>query len=98
MIRTEVIANRAVKDDLLEEFKKRSICSRYTLLDQVFGVGNSGERWGDHIWPEENILILSYTSSEKEALELVQAVRSIKERFPIAGIKLFQFKMEAEII
>ncbi len=93
MTRTEVIANRAIEEDLLDEFTRENVAGYHTRIPGVHGVGNSGERRGDHIWPEENILFLFYTDAES-GTRIVSAVRRVKGRFPNEGIRLFQFEAE----
>lgn len=95
MIRTEIIANRTVRDDILEQFRERDIGNRHTLINQVYGAGTSGQRHGDNTWPEENIIIILYTDNKEEAESYRQAVKSVKERFPLAGIKLYQYPVDA---
>jgi len=93
LIRTEVIANRAVEEDLLEEFAALNVFDQHTRIPGVHGVGTSGQRRGDHIWPEENVLFLFYGDRESGD-RVVEAVRRIKERFPDEGVRLFQFKAD----
>ncbi|TVR53762.1 MAG: hypothetical protein EA426_17640 [Spirochaetaceae bacterium] len=93
MIRSEVITNRSVEDDLLEQFRELGLPNVYTKLTSVHGAGSSGERHGDHVWPEENVLILIYSDSA-QGLAVREAVRRVKSVFPAAGIKLFQFEID----
>ena len=93
MTRTEIIANRAIEEDLMEALTATGVAGYHTRIPGVHGIGNSGERRGDHVWPEENMLFLFY--SEKETAErIVSAVREVKGRFPNEGIRLFQFEAE----
>lgn len=94
--RTEVVLNRAIEEDLMERLHHYGVASRYTVFVGVQGVGSSGERRGDHVWPEENIVVLFYLTEEDSAL-VVKAVRELKQRFPNEGIKLFQYPVSALI-
>lgn len=97
MMRTEIILNRAVEEDLLEEFHEANVAVRHTRIPGVHGVGSSGERRGDHVWPEENVLFLIYGDRES-AERLVSAVRKLKARFPNEGIRLFQYEVNATVV
>ena len=94
MTRTEIITNRAIEEDLLEHLHGLGVPSVYTKFPSVHGAGTSGERHGDHIWPEENSVYLFYTN-ERTARAIVEAVRRVTTVFPDTGIKLFQFRVEA---
>lgn len=87
-LRVEVVANRAVQEDFFEAIEARGITSHYTLWPEVQGAGDAGPRRGDHIWPEENFVFVSYLSREN-ALQLRDAVEAVREMFPDEGIRLF---------
>jgi len=88
MKRLEIIANKSVEDNLIELFDARGIGSRYTMIPVVHGRGKSGLRRGDHVWPEENfMLIIHCEDDEAEALE--EAVLEIKAAFPDEGVRCF---------
>jgi len=88
MQRLEIIANRSVEEDLYDIFRRRELSPFYTKLPEVHGVGQSGPRMGDHVWPEENFVLIVYCEdSEVEALR--GAVGALKELFPEEGIKMF---------
>jgi hypothetical protein len=88
MIRLELIANRAVEDDLFEAFRELGIAQHYTKFPVVHGVGGSGPRMGDSVWPEENFALVIWCP-DAEARLISRAVASVKLRFPSEGIKLF---------
>jgi hypothetical protein len=92
--RTEIIANRAVEEDLLERLRELGVPPAYTKFPAVHGAGSSGERHGDHVWPEENAVLLFYTSAET-GRAIANAVRAVKRQFPSTGVKLFQFEVDA---
>ncbi|MBN2324006.1 MAG: hypothetical protein JXQ30_09740 [Spirochaetes bacterium] len=87
MKRLEIIANASVEDSLFEAFRARGVVRYYTKVPVVHGIGSSGPRKGDHIWPEENFLLIIYCD-EQEARDIREAVREVKDRFPDEGLKL----------
>ena len=89
MKRIEIIANRAVEADLFDAFKKRDVVNKYTKVPLAFGAGNSDPKMGDHIWPEENIILIVYCE-EDEAAKIKEAVAEVKSFFNQEGIKLFE--------
>ena len=88
MIRVEVIANHSVEENILEALKLEGAGKYYTKYPSVYGVGSSGPRMGDAIWPEENFALVIWCE-EKEARSIERAVASVKEHFPGEGIKVF---------
>ncbi|MDR0386758.1 MAG: hypothetical protein LBH57_01855, partial [Treponema sp.] len=60
----------------------------YTKYPGVYGVGSSGPRMGDAIWPEENFALVIWCDTE-EARGIERAVAVVKAQFPSEGIKLF---------
>ncbi len=91
--RIEIIANQAVEEDLLDRLQAHKAGSRYTKVAPAFGRGTSGERHGDHIWPEESFIMLVYCDAD-ERDRIIQAVQEVKQLFPDEGIKLFSFEAE----
>ncbi|GAB1483277.1 hypothetical protein MASR2M78_20930 [Treponema sp.] len=66
MKRVEIIANRSVEEDLMEAFLAAGIAQHYTKYPIVHGVGSSGPRMGDSIWPEENFAIIVWCKKKSE--------------------------------
>lgn len=89
MKRLEIIANRAVEDDLHDALKKAGAAAHYTKFPIVHGVGSSGPRMGDHIWPEENFAMVVYCE-EEEAAKIRAVIGELKLFFKNEGIKLFE--------
>ncbi len=89
MIRIEIIANHSVEENILEELQHEQVAAHYTRYPGVFGVGSSGPRMGDAIWPEENFVLVVWCE-EKEAASIERAVAAVKKHFPDEGIKLFK--------
>jgi len=88
MIRVEIIANHSVEENILEALKAEGAGKYYTKYPNILGVGASGPRMGDSIWPEENFAMVIWCE-EDEAHGIQRAVGKVKERFPGEGIKLF---------
>jgi hypothetical protein len=88
MLRIEVIANHSVEENILEAFAREGVGKYYTKFPNVFGVGSSGPRMGDAIWPEENFALVVWCE-EDEARGIARAVTEVKERFPDEGIRIF---------
>jgi len=99
MVRVEIIANRSVEENILDAIKFENAGKLYTKYPNILGVGNSGPRMGDAIWPEENI-ILVYWCDEEELASIERAVAYVKAKFPNEGIKMFSLpgaRMHAQI-
>ncbi|MDR1803911.1 MAG: hypothetical protein LBQ94_09920 [Treponema sp.] len=88
MIRLEIIANHSVEENILEALTKAGVGKYYTKYPVIFGVGSSGPRMGDPIWPEENFALVIWCE-EEEARAIKLAVEGVKERFPNEGIKVY---------
>jgi hypothetical protein len=89
MIRVEIIANNSVEENILEALAREQAGKFYTKIPGALGVGSSGSRMGDAIWPEENFVLVIWCE-EDEAERIKRAVDSVKEKFPGEGIKLFR--------
>jgi hypothetical protein len=88
MLRVEIIANHSVEENLLDAFSREEVGKYYTKYPSVFGVGSSGPRMGDAIWPEENFSLIIWCE-EEEARGIVRAVAAVKKQFPDEGIRIF---------
>ncbi|MDR2842959.1 MAG: hypothetical protein LBV52_07145 [Spirochaetaceae bacterium] len=87
-MRIEVIANHSVEENIFDEFRMEGVVKYYTKTNNVQGIGTSGPRMGDAIWPEENFILVVWCD-EQEALGIERALNRVKQRFPAEGIKLF---------
>jgi hypothetical protein len=96
MLRIEIVANHSVEENILEAFAGEQVGKYYTKYPSVFGVGSSGPRMGDAIWPEENFALVVWCE-EEEARGIARAVASVKEHFPDEGIRLFGLPEESQI-
>jgi hypothetical protein len=88
MIRVEIIANQSVEENILDAFRDEGVGKFYTKYPSVLGVGSSGPRMGDAVWPEENFALVIWCE-EEEAAGIARAVARVKKVFPQEGIKLF---------
>ena len=88
MIRVEIIANHSVEENILEALAKEGVGKHYTKYPSILGVGSSGPRMGDAVWPEENFALVIWCDVE-EARAIQRAVLSVKQKFPGEGIKIF---------
>jgi hypothetical protein len=94
MIRVEIIANHSVEENILEAFSREEVGKYYTKYPNVFGVGSSGPRMGDAVWPEENFSLVIWCE-EEEARGIVRAVAAVKKQFPDEGIRIFGIPAES---
>ncbi len=93
MVRLELIANRSVEEDLHDLLAKRDLTPDFTKFAEVEGRGNSGERRGDHIFPEENFVMIIYCE-EGDMERIADAVAELKKVFPKEGIRLYRSTSE----
>jgi hypothetical protein len=84
----EIFANNSVEENILEALVRANAGKYYTKIPNVYGVGSSGPRMGDAVWPEENFSLVIWCEKE-EARRVKKAVDSVKLKFPDEGIKLF---------
>jgi len=92
VVRLEIVANHSVEENIMEAFKKEGVAKYYTKYPTIYGVGTSGPRMGDAIWPEENFALVIWCE-EDEAHKIMQAVNDVKKDFPKEGIKVFPIKV-----
>jgi len=88
MIRLELIANHSVEENINDALKYEGVGKYYTKYPSVIGVGSSGPRMADAVWPEENFAMVFWCEKE-EAQGIERAVATVKKEFPSEGIKLF---------
>ncbi len=96
-MRLEIIANHSVEEDILEALRQRGVGKYFTKIPAVQGIGSSDPRLGDHIWPEENFLLILYCDAERTD-RVVEAVKEVKTRFKDEGIKLFVVPESKELV
>jgi len=96
MKRIEIICDVTIEDELIRGLDSLDGISGYTNISPVKGTGNHGPRKGDHIWPEENSLIVIYLHDDK--IELIQKLIDEKRtKFPRNGIAGFIIGSASEI-
>jgi hypothetical protein len=93
MVRVEIIANHSVEENILEAFAREGVGKFYTKYPNVFGIGTSGPRMGDAVWPEENFALIVWCE-EDEARGIARAVAAVKKQFPDEGIRIFGIPAE----
>ena len=89
MIRVEIVANHSVEENILEALKKEDAGKYYTKYPSILGVGSSGPRMGDSVWPEENFALVIWCE-EDEAAAIERAVAAVKQKYPHEGVKIFR--------
>jgi hypothetical protein len=87
--RIEIIANKSVEADLMEALRSRDAAKHHTKVPVAHGVGGSGPRQGDAVWPEENFILIVYCE-DAEARAIREAIGEIKKLFPNEGVRLFE--------
>jgi hypothetical protein len=96
MKRIEVIGNRSIEDDLFDRFKMNNVVKYYTKIPIVHGVGSSGPRMGDHVWPEENFMLIIYCD-EAEADTIQKSIEEVKKYFKDEGLKMFESELVCSV-
>ena len=64
--RVEIIANHSVEEDIMDVLEAKGLVTHFTKIPSVHGRGDSDSKRGDHIWPEENFILIVYCG-ENEA-------------------------------
>jgi hypothetical protein len=88
MIRIEIFANHSVEEDILDALAKEQVGKYYTKIPNIYGIGSSGPRMGDAVWPEENFSLVIWCEQD-EAEIIKRVIDGVKEKFHDEGIKLF---------
>jgi len=88
MIRLEIIANHSVEENVHDALKAGGVGKFYTKYPTIYGVGTSGPRMGDAVWPEENFGLVIWCE-EEEARLIEKMIVDVKNQFPNEGIKIF---------
>jgi hypothetical protein len=88
MKRLEIIANKSVEEEIINELDADIPDFMYTLIPVVHGKGKSAYRSGTAIWPEENFMLLSYLE-DAAAEKAAAAITRLKQTFKGEEIKVF---------
>ena len=86
--RVEVIANHSVEQDIMDLLEMRGMATHFTKIPSVHGRGDADPKRGDHIWPEENFILIIYCEGE-DAARIAEAIEEVRESFPDEGIRCF---------
>lgn len=93
MYRVEIISNKSVEEDIIESIESYVENFMYTTVPFVYGSGKNNKKLGNPTWPESNFLMIIYASEEEYSI-IKKVIKSIKEKFPREGIKMFAIKSE----
>lgn len=86
--RVEIIANLSVEADMTDLLEAGGLASHYTKIPGVHGRGDTDPKQGDHIWPEENFILIIYCD-DSQAQKIEAAADDVRRRFPGEGITCF---------
>ena len=86
--RVEIIANHSVEQDIMDILEIKGLAGHFTKIPSVHGRGDADPKRGDHIWPEENFILIIY-SEDNQARMIENAMDEIRENFPDEGIRCF---------
>ncbi|MCK5249810.1 MAG: hypothetical protein KAJ98_07590 [Spirochaetaceae bacterium] len=86
--RVEVIANHSVEQDIMDVLEIKGLAVHFTKIPSVHGRGDADPKRGDHIWPEENFILIIYCN-DAEATAIEGAIEEVRESFPDEGIRCF---------
>ncbi|HSV56323.1 MAG TPA: hypothetical protein VLH39_04355, partial [Magnetospirillaceae bacterium] len=87
MKRLEIVANKSVRDELVDALERALPDFYYTIVPLVHGQGRQRRRLGTATWPEENFLLLAYLP-DAACRAARDATAAVKRRFPKEGIKI----------
>lgn len=86
--RVEIFANHSVESNVMASLESKGFANRFTKIPSVHGRGNSDPKQGDHIWPEENFLLVIYCE-DQEAGVIEKTIDDIRDDFPDEGVCCF---------
>ncbi len=86
--RVEIIANHSVEQDIMDILEKKRLASHFTKIPSVHGRGDADPKRGDHIWPEENFILIIYCD-DNQASVIEKAIEEVRDSFPDEGIRCF---------
>ncbi len=93
MHRIEIVANRSVKDDIIEGLESGIPGILYTVVPEAEGKGSRDRKLGTTTWPELNFVLVAYVA-EWEVDGVKSVIRDVKGRFPNEGIAYFAVRAE----
>jgi nitrogen regulatory protein PII len=86
--RVEIIANHSVEQDIMDALEQKQLAGYFTKIPSVHGRGNADPKRGDHIWPEENFILIIYCENENASI-IENLMEKLREDFPEEGIRCF---------
>lgn len=89
MKRIEIIFNQSLEEDIFAALQDIPEAQFFTLIPTVYGKGFSTPKMGDSVWPEENKLLIIYTSSETAVEKIEKAINSLQKTFQNEGLAYF---------
>lgn len=93
MIRTEIIANQSVQDDIVEILESSINGFYYTIIPLAHGRGKQGRRLETNTWPEANFVLIAYVDNRIVQV-IKKSIGEVKKKFHDEGIKLFFMKAD----
>ncbi|WP_210359721.1 PG0541 family transporter-associated protein [Borreliella garinii] len=94
--RIEIISNVSLELDILECMEKieqeLGEPIYYSKIENVYGKGKKGEKHGNGVWPEENFILIIYTSNKSIVNRLKDIVDDLNRSYPTEGINFFILK------
>jgi len=86
--RVEIIANHSVEEEIMDSLEKNRLAGYFTKIPNIHGRGDADPKRGDHIWPEENFILIIYCE-DAQAGKIEEAISGVREIFPDEGIRCF---------
>ncbi len=87
--RIEIISNVSLELDILECMEKieqeLGEPIYYSKIENVYGKGKKGEKHGNGVWPEENFILIIYTSNKSIVNRLKDIVDDFESFLPYRG-------------
>ncbi|QFI14288.1 PG0541 family transporter-associated protein [Borrelia sp. CA_690] len=91
--RIEIISNLSLELDIFECIEKieRELGEPiyYSKIETVYGKGKKGEKHGNGVWPEENFILIIYTSNQSVLNRLEDVIDNLNRSYPTEGINIF---------
>ncbi len=84
----EIRATHSVEQDMMDILEKKRLASHFTKIPSVHGRGDADPKRGDHIWPEENFILIIYCD-DNQASVIEKAIEEVRDSFPDEGIRCF---------
>ncbi|WKD00502.1 PG0541 family transporter-associated protein [Borreliella americana] len=94
--RIEIVSNLSLELDVFECIEKieqeLGEPIYYSKIGNVHGKGKKGEKQGNGVWPEENFILIIYTSNQFIVNRLKDIVDDLNSSYPTEGINFFVLK------